>query len=42
MYYTEIKHYLRLKEQRDDETDVYLVVIGAVLIVMIVLMLMSV
>lgn len=39
MYYTEIKHYLRLKEQRDDVKDVYLVVIGAVLIV---LMLMSV
>ena len=42
MYYTDIKHYSRLKEQRDDVTGIYLVVIGAVLIVMIVLVLMSV
>lgn len=42
MYYTEIKHYQRLKEQRDDVTGVYLVVIGVVLIVMIGLILMSI
>ena len=40
MYYTDIKHYLRLKEQRDDFTGVFVVVIGIVLAVMINLVLM--
>lgn len=42
MYYTEIKHYLRLKEQKDDVTSVCIVVIGIVLVVMISLVLMRV
>ena len=40
MYYTEIKHYLRLKEQRDDASGVFLVAIGVVLFLMISLVLM--
>ena len=40
MYYTDIKHYLRLKEQKDDVTGVFVVVIGIVLAVMINLVLM--
>ena len=42
MYYTDIKHYLRLKEQKDDVTDICIVVIGIVLVVMISLVLMRV
>ena len=40
MYYTDIKHYLRLKEQKDDVTGVFVVVIGIVLAVMTNLLLM--
>jgi hypothetical protein len=40
MYYTDIKHYLRLKQQKNDVTGVYVVVIGIVLAVMINLVLM--
>jgi len=40
MYYTGIKHYLRLKEQKDDVTGVFVVVIGIVLAVMTNLVLM--
>lgn len=40
MYYTDIKHYLRLKQQKKDVTGVYVVVIGIVLAVMINLVLM--
>ena len=35
MYYTDIKNYLRLKEQKNDVTGVFVVVIGIVLAVMI-------
>ena len=41
MYYTEIKHYFRLKEQRDDAKAVYLLVFAVALTVMISLLLMS-
>ncbi|MGB5517011.1 MAG: hypothetical protein WBO73_00895 [Gammaproteobacteria bacterium] len=40
MYYTDIKDYLRLKEQKDDVTGVCVVVIGILLAVMIYLVLM--
>ncbi len=40
MYYTDIKHYLRLKKQKDDVTGVFVVLIGIVLAVMINLVLM--
>jgi hypothetical protein len=42
MYYTNIKHYLCLKEQKDDVTGICVVVIGIVLTVMINLVLMLV
>jgi len=42
MYYTDIKHYLRLKEQKDDVTGVCIVVVGIVLAVMVNLVLMCV
>ena len=40
MYYTDIKHYLRLKQQKNDVTGVYVIVVGIVLAVMINLVLM--
>ena len=42
MYYTDIKHYLRLKEKKDDVTGAWIIVIGIVLVVMISLVLMRV
>ncbi len=42
MYYTDIKHYLRLKEQKNDVAGVSLVVFGIVLIVTISLLLIHV
>ena len=40
MYYTDIKHYLRLKQQNNDVTGVFVVVVGIVVAVMINLVLM--
>jgi hypothetical protein len=40
MYYTDIKHYLRLKQQKNDVTGVFVVVVGIVMAVMINLVLM--
>jgi len=40
MYYTDIKHYLRLKEQKNDVTGVFVLVVGIVVAVMINLVLM--
>lgn len=40
MHYTDIKHYLRLKQQKNDVAGVFVVVIGIVLAVMINLVLM--
>jgi len=40
MYYTDIKHYLRLKQQKNDVTGVFVVVVGIVVAVMINLVLM--
>jgi len=40
MYYTNIKHYLCLKEQKDDVTGLCPYLIGIVLVVMVSLILM--
>lgn len=42
MYYTDIKHYLCLKEQKEDVTGVCLVAIGIVLVIIITLLVMRV
>ena len=42
MYYTNIKDYLRLKEQKDDVTGLYLVVVGIILLMLITLVLIRI
>ena len=42
MYYTDIKHYLDLKKQKDNVTGVSIIAVGIVMVVMIYLVLMCV